>query len=563
VSSSSLLGEQTHALIERGFDALSRRDHEGAAAAADTLLAVDPTQVDALYLRGLLAQARDDVEAAQDYFERAILAKGDFPDPYIGLLEILKTMGRRSDFDSVLELAKSRVPTSPATTLAIARLLVQEHPERAIEEVNALGDVVAEDPGQVALQAIRTRALIALGRRSEVLAECYMPDARSCTPQELLGASVRLLQADRPHDACRLLEAGLTRYPEDPVLRYNLCHALHRAGEDGVCDRELDRLLSRFDDNDALFLRAFRYLREGRFREGFALYETRLRMQSIDVAKAAPIPAWDGGPLEGRRLLVLNEQGYGDNLMCIRFLPLLLDRGADVTYLCPEPLYSLVAWQPSLRSARVLTRLVLTPWNQGDVYANIMSLPHLLGLEDPVSSVRFPYLEVPTALLRSWAARLGGARRTTVGVVWAANPNQLVGKERSVPLEMLTPMFSTPGVRFVSLQVGPAALDQPMHGLQDLAPQLEDFADTCAAVSCCDLVISVDTSVAHVAGAIGKPVWVMTPFVTDWRFSMNGAGRAHWYPSARVFRQPAPGQWTPVINEVRAELGRLMSTRSR
>lgn len=550
------IDQRTLALIEEGFSALGTGDHESANAAADALLAIDSAQVDAMYLRGLVSKARDDLVAAEDWFERAILAKKDFPDPYVGLLEVLQKTGRRSDFGAVLDLARQNLPVRYETVLQLARLRLKDDPDGTLQELEALRGSSPADPSQaLALQALRTRALVAVSRAQEVLAETREQLAAGYgAPETLLSLSVNLLLVDRPQEARRVLEEAVSRFPENRVFRYNLCHALHRAGDDEACERELERLLEEAEDAETQFLRAYRLLSQGRFREGFALYEARTRLPSIDVVKSSPIPAWDGDELEGRRLLVLDEQGYGDNLMFVRFVPRLLEKGADVTYLCPQALYSLLAWQPSMRRVRIQTRLVHIPWSEGDVYTSIMSLPHLLGVGDPVAGMSFPYLAPPRTLVEEWRARLAANSGLTVGIVWAANPRQALGRERSIPPEGLERLLGIPNVKFVSLQVSPDSLNPPLSGVEDVGPSLQDFADTFAVVSCCDLVITVDTSVAHVAGALGKPVWVMTPFVTDWRFSVDGAGRSRWYPSARVFRQPAPGDWASVVSRIADEL---------
>ena len=543
------------ALIDRGFASHADADYAAASAAAQEILAVEPAQVDALYLSGLIAMAREDFVAAEDWFERAILAKGDFSDPYIALLGLLQRQDRKEDFGAVYELAKARLPAAPQTATQLANLLVAQDPERAVVEF----DAALAAGGSIESTAGRLRALVALGRASEAAEEArevWRANPRGIEPTALLG--ITLVESEAFDEAEQVLTQGLAEHPDNYAFHYDLALALHRKGDDTAFALRVDQLLKRFpEDAQAEFLLAFRDLARGRFDQGFARYESRKRLPGAHLVQSAPIPEWRGEPLDGKRLLVIDEQGYGDNLMFARFLSRLLDAGIQVTYLCPEALYALFAWEPALRRARILKRQATPQWEEGDTYVPIMSLPHLLGVRHPSRDVRFPYLTAPIDLSSAWHERIDDDGRLKVGVAWAANPRQSVGRERSVPWGILSRLLATPGVRFYSLQVGPGRLERSLPEIENLAPDLYDFADTFAAVSCLDLVITVDTSVAHVAGALGKPVWVMTPFLTDWRFAVDAKGAAWWYPQAKIFRQPTRGHWQEVIDAVRGELSRL------
>jgi hypothetical protein len=259
--------------------------------------------------------------------------------------------------------------------------------------------------------------------------------------------------------------------------------------------------------------------------------------------------------------MVLDEQGYGDNLMFARFLPQLLNLGMHVTLVCPGPLYALLAWQPALRRVRVVNRLAARQWDGVDRYIPIMSLPHVLGIDDPVRGVSFPYLQAPPEVVEHWRGRLNPGPELKVGIVWTANARQSLGRERSIAWDDLMPLFGVPGTRFYSLQVGRGRPERFCPGVEDLGAELHDFADTFAVVSELDLVITVDTSVAHAAGALGKACWVMTPFLTDWRFSADANDVSLWYPQTRVFRQQRRGEWRGVVLAVREHLENLASQR--
>ena len=173
-----------------------------------------------------------------------------------------------------------------------------------------------------------------------------------------------------------------------------------------------------------------------------------------------------------------------------------------------------------------------------------------------------PYLRASPALDAQWGERLGTDGGLRVGLAWAGLPTHGNDRNRSIPPAMLAPLGQTAGVSFFSLQKGPPAETQPPSGLTltDLGPELSDFADTAACIANLDLVITVDTSIAHLAGAMGKPVWVMLPFAPDWRW-MLGRDDSPWYPSARLFRQPAPGEWEPVVVQIAAALSADIANR--
>jgi cytochrome c-type biogenesis protein CcmH/NrfG len=549
----SLPAARVLAQVERGFDALGRRDYVGAKEAARRLLTEDAQQVDALYLSGLIAMTEDDFVAAEDFWERAILAKRDFPDPWVALLELLQRQDRKDDFDAVYELAREAAGHRSETRGQLANLLIAHDAERAFAE---LDDLYRSGETGLPVAASRLRALVALGRAREAAEDARRAlEARPDGLDETALLGITLIESEEFEAASKVLADAVARHPEKYAFNFDLCLGLHRSGDDRSFDRYMAGLLERFpDDPQAMFLLAFRDLAAGRFGRGFARYESRKRLPGAHVIRSAPIPEWRGEAIEGERLLVYDEQGYGDNLMFARFLPRLLEQGMEVTVVAPEALYALFAAQPTLRRARVVKRLVTAQWDQGDRWVSLMSLPHVLGIEHPVHDVRFPYLEAQQALMDHWGARVGDVAGLKVGLAWAANPRQSVGRERSLGWEQLSPLLAVPGVRFFSLQVGPGRLHGSRPGIEDLAPELFDFADTFAVVSQLDLVITVDTSVAHVAGALGRPCWVMTPFLTDWRFSADEDGSAWWYPATRVFRQARRGDWGTVVARVRDEL---------
>lgn len=546
------------ALIETGFEAFSRSEYETASRAAEELLAIEPNQVDGLYLSGLVANARENFVAAEDFWERAILEKRDFEDPYIALLQLLQRQDRKEDFAAVYELAREAVGVRPETSAQLAHVLIAHDPARALSELDAL---ISEGASGMAVITGRLRALVTLGRSQEAATFARkLVEGRPEGVDETALLGITLIESEQFSEAEEVLSAGIARHPDRYGFWFDRCLGLHRSGDDAGFARCMGGLLQRFpEDPQALFLLAYRDLARGRFAEGFARYESRKRLPGAHVIRSAPVPEWRGEVMPGKRLMVFDEQGYGDNLMFARFLPRLLELGMDVTLTCPDALYALMAWQPALRRVRVVKRLANPQWDGVDRYIPIMSLAHVLGVDHPVREVEFPYLSPPPDLVERWRGRLNTDSKLKVGVAWAANPRQSVGRERSVPWDDVALLFSAADTHFYSLQVGPGRLEGSRPEIEDLAPELYDFADTFAVVSELDLVITVDTSVAHVAGALGKACWVMAPFLTDWRFSADANGMSWWYPRTRVFRQPRRGDWRSVVVAVRKDLENLSS----
>lgn len=286
-------------------------------------------------------------------------------------------------------------------------------------------------------------------------------------------------------------------------------------------------------------------LGEGRWAEGFAEFEVRLRLPAMRPP-AWPQPQWLGESLAGKRIALVAEQGAGDAIQFLRYAPRVARLAAATVVVCHPALVPLAASVPGVASAHPFEG----PLPPFDLFAPLLSLPHRLGVPDPRESWPGPYLRAPeTAPLELHAA---GSR---VGLVWSGNPAFALNHERACPLAALAPLVETPGLACFSLQVGAAADEiarMPFaNRLTDLAPHLGDYAATAAVVRQLDLVVSVCTSVAHVAGALGKPVFLMLADPADWRWGRFGAVTP-WYPSMRLFRQERPGDWSGVVARVAA-----------
>jgi tetratricopeptide (TPR) repeat protein len=303
------------------------------------------------------------------------------------------------------------------------------------------------------------------------------------------------------------------------------------------------------DDLDASYNLATTHLTAGRLREGFALYDTRLtKFRPRKVAGRA----WTGEKVRGRTVLVTAEQGLGDTIHFLRYVPALAAAGARVVLRVQPPLLRLVQGFPGV-AALADDEAALAPY---DLHVPIMSLPHRLGIADP-APLRLPYLAADPDLVAAWRARLAALPGRRVGLVWRGNPGFGGDHLRSIPPQRLAGLGAVPGISLVSLQKDAAAL--PPVAIADWTAELGDFADTAALVTALDLVISVDTAVAHLAGALGRPVWLLNRFDTCWRWLIEREDSI-WYPTMRIFRQDAPGDWSQPLRQVVASLRQVAAS---
>ena len=380
--------------------------------------------------------------------------------------------------------------------------------------------------------------------------------------------------------ACVLLRTGALEEAEDCCLK-----ALAIRGDDARTQVTLGNVLNarnRPGDAETSFRSALRSqpnsatarynlsmlaLMRGDYPEGLALYESRFDVMQGDFGIAPAIQQlfkdgrrWQGEPLGGRRLLVWTEQGFGDSLMMLRYLPLLEERGAgQVIVLCERALD---------RVARSVIGVTIgvscaqkVPADGFDLHCPIMSLPFLFDTMPDTIPDRVPYISVPGDLAEAWSARMSPRTKPWVGLAWAGSRTLRDDARRSIPLAALQPVISSSAVRLVSLQKEAGAEEAGAFPgrITDWMDECEDFMDTAALAANLDLVITVDSAVAHLAGAIGRPVWLLNRATSEWRWGLE-SDRSPWYPSIRIFRQPEGEGWDGVIAQVAKELEGLQRT---
>lgn len=332
---------------------------------------------------------------------------------------------------------------------------------------------------------------------------------------------------------------------------------------------EIDMAIAKFDEALKLrpehaethFNRALALLVRGDLVEGWKGYEWRFKKPDWKTAypEHYKVPRWDGSCFAGKRLLVHHEQGHGDNLQFIRYLPMVKARGGSVIFETSRSLFRL------FRNFPEIDELVeRTPANSSsgefDIYIPLLSLPGIFGTTLETIPGEIPYLHADPREVELWETRLrNGAFK--VGIVWAGNPDHKNDRNRSCALDHFLPLADIPGVKLYGLQKEMKAGDRTLNrGIlaDNLGEYLDDFATTAGVLENLDLLISVDTSVAHLAGAMGRPVWLLLPFAPDWRWLLNRED-SPWYPTMRLFRQERPGDWDSVIRRMAKEVSTVMA----
>jgi tetratricopeptide (TPR) repeat protein len=407
---------------------------------------------------------------------------------------------------------------------------------------------VALDPANPGTQHLTGHALLRLNRAAEAVP--YLREADRLAPHQAvivtdLGDALRRTGAFRAVAPFAREAAALA--PGRIEVWNNLANAerdLYRFDEAEAASRHA--LTLQPENAEVHYNLALTLLAAGRLHEAWPHWE--YRWDAVPGAKRRfPGPRWDGRDLDGGTLYLHAEQGQGDTLHFCRYAMLAAKRANVVLGVQP----TLVRLLQTLPGVRVVSELDAPP--DFAAQAPLASLPEAFGTRD-AGAVPAPvtYLAAEPELAAAWAARLAALPGLRVGLVWAGNKDFPFDFARSIPGGMLDALGGIAGVSFVSLQVGGA--DRPGLAMADWTAELGDFADTAALIAGLDLVIGVDTAVAHLAGALGRPVWLLNRFAGDWRWGAAGDDCA-WYPTMRQFRQSEPGEWAPVIERVRQALG--------
>ncbi|WP_124329555.1 FkbM family methyltransferase [Desulfonema ishimotonii] len=504
---------------------------------------------------------KKDYGQALQCFEKAVNRRPDYPEAWFNLGVIWRTRGNPARAVSCFERAVALAPANAEAHLGLGVSLQEQG--RYDAALNSYEQALTLKPDHVEALIGIGIVLKELDRPDEALAR--YEEARRLSPKHVevhKGLGMVLRELGQFEEALASYQKILEMAPNHAPVYVSIANTRKAMGHmDRAAENYRKAIALKPDYAEAHLFLGLLLLLQGRFAEGWREYAWRWKAAPLksEAGKYA-MPLWDGTSLGSRTILLHSEQGFGDSIQFVRYAAQVKAAGAKVVLTCEPPLKRLFEGIPVIDEVREKN----TPQPPADAHASLLTLAQIFKTDAESIPAPVPYLSVDETIREKWRARVGDAEGLKVGIVWAGNPTHKKDRLRSIPPDSLEPVLNVPGVRFFSLQKGEQAEALRQHEaigrrVTDLAPDLTDFAETAGAISALDLVISVDTAVAHLAGALGVPVWVLLPFVPDWRWLLEGEGTP-WYPTMRLFRQTAHAQWEPVFERVVAALGEAASS---
>jgi tetratricopeptide (TPR) repeat protein len=489
-------------------------------------------------------------EDAADAFVKSLQLQPSDPSSHNNLGNALHALGRHQDaiaaFERALELRPGHAGAHNNLGMALNAL------NRADEAITQFQAALAAEPRFVAAQFNLGNTLDAVGRHEEAVAAFEATLAlQPHLPPALFGLGNALAATGRHADATQHFERAVGLDPAFALAWLSLGTARHALGAHDAALRAFDQALRlRPDLASAHMNRALVWLTLGDFARGLPEYEWRLDTTAQPGAQT--LPRWHGEPIEGKTLFVHAEQGFGDTLQFVRFVPLVARLGVRVVLEVQPQLLPVL--EPAAHEWRVTLIPQGAPRPRADLQCPLLSLPLALGTTFDGIPARTPYLTVPPAYRRKWRGSLGGHAKRKIGLAWSGRIQQ--HENRTMPLAALDPLFALEGIDWIVLQPDlsageRAALDAHPRAasIHRFDQRIGDFADTAAIIERLDAVVSIDTSIAHLTGALRKPLWLMLPFAADWRW-FTGDTHSPWYPGVQIVRQPEPGAWHEVVETV-------------
>ncbi len=537
-----------------------------AAALYNEILCADKNNADALHLLGVIARESGKNEEAIELIEkgiasyrRALSLKPDYPEALNNLGAALKEQGKLDEAVVCYHRALSLKADYPEAlnNLGVA-LKEQGKFEKAImsficalslkpdfyQAHNNLGAALKE-------QGKLDEAVVCFHR-----ALSLKPDY----PEALNNLGIALKEQGKLEEAITSYVRALSLNPDFYQAHNNLGIALQKKGRIEEAVTSFHRALSLKPDwPDGHFNLSVAYLLKGNFKEGWEESQYRLRKQ--DVSKSFypyhldfTQPYWDGSDIKGKTILLWAEQGLGDVVQFIRYVPMVFEKTDKIIVECQKELITLMQRINSIH--QVVAQGQQLP--DFDVHCPLLTLPLVFNTTLQTIPAAIPYIMSDRQKVLMWLQRLqSDSARLKVGLCWAGNPAHKNDRIRSISLDLFSQLGEMEDVTFYSLQKGEAAgqTGNPPNGMHlvDYTNDLNDFSDTAALIENLDLVISVDTVIVHLAGALGKPVWTLLPFMPDWRWMLD-RGDSPWYPTMRLYRQPAYGDWNSVLRMIKHEL---------
>jgi tetratricopeptide (TPR) repeat protein len=551
------------ALQERGNVLRELGRHDDAVASYGRALAVMPGDPDLLFMRGMTLLDLGRLELALASFNEAVAGSPDFTDAIYNSAVVLERLGR---FEEALERCDRALALDAAHAKAHANrgnvLQTIGHNTHAAASYEKALEI---EPDALEVWCNYASTLRHLNRRDEALQACERALTLASDYLPAWYARGRVLQGLHRYDEALANFEHVIAYSAQDRFAYfhrgNVLTTLRRHEE--AKDAFSQAIAIEPDYVAAHCNRAFLCLSIGDFHHGWEEYEWRWRdSQMSGGVRTFAQPRWTGiEPLAGKTILLYAEQGLGDTLQFCRYVPLVKALGATVIFEAQPELQSLLVNLAGVD--KFIDRSRLGPLPPFDVYCPLLSLPLALRTELSTIPREVPYLQADSAAIEKWRLKLGAHDRPRVGLVWSGNPQHLNDRNRSIPLASLLPLMSET-FEWVSLQKVVREEDEAALAssrLRHFGGDLVDFSDTAALLQTLDCVVSVDTSVAHLAGALGRPLLMMLPHTPDFRWMLDRAD-SPWYPQAWLFRQSQPGEWNDVFEQIVAALPSVVSDAS-
>jgi len=471
---------------------------------------------DALHLLGVIALQTGDPQAAIESIARAIVLNPNQAAYHANIALALLKLNRKAEALGAYQRSVGLNPTLPLTHFNMGNALAEAR--QFDEAIACLRRAVDLAPNLAEPHKNTGDALRAQGNWDD--AEAAYRRALALRPdwhEAMTNLGVVCRVKGDVEQAIRLFDAALARKPDDPAALWN---------------------------------KGLVYLMRGEYEQGWPLFEWRLKALGMGSDAGLQGRRWDGCDLAGKRILIQGEQGFGDALQFARFVPEVARRGGRIVLSCRAEL------APLFRRMEGVSECVPSdqPLPPHDLSCPLLSLAGILGVTLANLAAPQSYLTADAHMANDWANRLAGKKPRKVGLVWSGQsfPNPF----RSLPPEQLEPLRNVDGIDWISLQTGDAAAQPPTTlDMLDAGRELKTFDDTAAVMACLDLVITIDTAAAHLAGALGIPTWVLVPRFPDWRWGRAGE-TCPWYPTMRLFRQEQQGDWKEAIERIITALGR-------
>lgn len=545
-------GRRKRIPIEKAVEGAARDVLDGdladAVAVLERVLRIQPSEPNALYLRGVAYLRACQPGMAVPYLQKAVSRVDNISEWQTNLGFALSRSGKAAEAAAAFKRVVALEPDNPGALSNLSGSMLRL---KHFEEAAAAAERALAIDGEHADSLCNLSAALVGLERFEA-AEAAARKALQLKPDDpdiLCNLGGALYRLARFEEAAKELTRAVCLSPGSPNTYVNLVGALTAARRIHESLEWCERAIALHPDEPRLrYNRALAKLVSGDLAGGWPEYEWRWKSGQSERQFAEPL--WDGADPRRRTVLLHAEQGLGDTIQFVRYVPLVAARGATVILEAPVKLMRLLSGLPGVHKM-IACGDELPPF---DMQCPLLSLPLACGTTLESIPNQVPYLHADDELRSKWKTRLNSGGRLKVGLAWAGSPTHRNDHNRSIPFDRLLPLLDVPGTAFYSLQVGPAVQDLERLGVsgrvRDLSP---DFAETAAVLAELDLLITVDTSIAHLAGALGVRTWLLLAYASDWRWLLDRED-SPWYPSMRLFRQSEPKDWPGVAGRVAEEL---------